>query len=169
MPHPTFGKLEPKYSLLVNPHVSYRLSSCPHCNRPTHPRKFALLLQIDGYGPLVHGKTCKYCSKCGMILVQQDDLETELMLTAAKLSPKLFGRRYEILGVVELKVFKAVLAGSSSDLAETLKHTSDFKKRFGLVSSPGGRYPAGKEPPLLPDHRPQIIPRPEGQRPGSGR
>jgi hypothetical protein len=44
------GKLPPRYSFMLNPHAEVRLSVCPKCRKPTHPRKFALFIHIDKVG-----------------------------------------------------------------------------------------------------------------------
>ncbi len=44
------GKLPPRYSFILNAHEGTRLSKCPRCEKLTYPRKFAFLLQVDGWG-----------------------------------------------------------------------------------------------------------------------
>ena len=69
------GKLPPRYSFMLNPHTEVRLSKCPKCQKATHLRKFALFIHIDEWGPMVLGKTCRYCSRCAMVMVQRTELE----------------------------------------------------------------------------------------------
>src|SRR5580700_308026 len=69
MARETIGQLTPRYSFLLNPYLDIRLSKCPGCNGLTHNRKFALFIHIDGWGPLVLGKTCRYCTSCELIIV----------------------------------------------------------------------------------------------------
>jgi len=78
MPHTRIGELLPRYSLLVNSHPEVRLSKCPKCRNATHLRKFALFIHIDKWGPMVLGKTCRYCSRCAMVMVQRTELKAEL-------------------------------------------------------------------------------------------
>ena len=78
MPNTRIGKLLPRYPLLVNSHAEVRLSKCPKCRNATHLRKFALFIHIDKWGPMVLGKTCRYCSRCAMVMVQRAELEAEL-------------------------------------------------------------------------------------------
>ena len=73
----TIGKGRARYSFILNPYCDVRLSKCPRCDRPTHPRKFALLIHVDTWGPLVLGKTGPYCSRCELIVAHQDELEAE--------------------------------------------------------------------------------------------
>jgi Zn-finger nucleic acid-binding protein len=78
MENTRIGKLLPRYSLLLNSHAEVRLSKCPKCQKVTHLRKFALFIHIDEWGPMVLGKTCRYCSRCAMVMVQRAELEAEL-------------------------------------------------------------------------------------------
>jgi hypothetical protein len=72
------GKSPTRYSFLLNPYSDVRLSRCPRCEKLTHPRKFPLFIDVKGHGPLVLGKTCRYCNRCELIMAHQDELEAEL-------------------------------------------------------------------------------------------
>jgi hypothetical protein len=135
------GKLKPRYSFLLNPHAEVRLSKCPRCERPTHLRKFSLFIHVEGWGPLVLGKTCRYCTPCELIMAQGHELETELAQSPAHLAPTAGGCGYLVLGTVERKVWQKGLEGSGTPMAEILEHTADFKEHFDLHYEPGGWYP----------------------------
>ena len=115
------GKLEPRYAFILNPYPDERLSKCPRCHAPTHPRKFALLIDIDEWGPLVLGKTCVYCSVCELIIVHQQELEGELALTFLERAPLIVGNEYTVFGTVEKSFWKSGL-GAGSTLGEMLEH-----------------------------------------------
>lgn len=157
MPPSRIGKLKPIYTLLLNPHTDVRLSRCPKCERPTFARKFPLLVHAQGHGLYVQAKTCKYCSRCKMVMVQQDELEAQLAHAARRRFPAALGHEYMIIGVAELKTFKKSIDGPTS-FGELLEHVSDFREQIGLSCSPGGWYREGHEPPVLPSSRPQRIP-----------
>src|SRR6185437_11058163 len=112
------GKLEPRYAFILNPYPGERLSKCPRCHAPTHPRKFALLVHVDEWGPLVLGKTCVYCSVCELIIVHQNELEAELAAHFLQLAPHLVGKKYMVLGTVEKSFWKAGLGGAGHTLEE---------------------------------------------------
>lgn len=152
------GKLKPVHSLLLNPHRDVKLSRCPHCQKQTFPRKFALLIHVEDWGFYVQGKTCKYCARCKMMLVQQNELEEELAHAANLRRPSALGSEYFIVGVVQTRTFRAELAGGPGNLADILHHTSDIRDQYGLSYSPGGWFKEGMTPPALPGHRPQRIP-----------
>src|SRR5205809_207302 len=151
------GKLRPVHTLLLNPHAEVRLSRCPKCDKLTYPRKFGLLIHVQGHGPYVQGKTCKYCSRCKMIMVQQDELEAQLALAAQQRFPAALGREYSVLGVVQTTVFKKWLQGKAGSLEELLDHVSDIRKQIGLAYSPGGWFGDDQKPPTLQPYRPQRM------------
>ena len=139
------GKLKPRYSFLLNPYSDIRLSKCPKCERPTHPRKFALFVHVDGWGPLILGKTSRYCTRCELIIVHQDELEAELANSFARLAPKVIGNDYLVVGTVDKKVWQRGLAGSGTQMGDVLDHLADFKKVLELEYEPGGWYRPDEE------------------------
>ena len=144
------------YALLLNPHNETRLSTCPRCRKLTHPRKFALVIGIAGIEPYVQGKTCKFCSKCSMVLVQQDELEFEIADAMRRRGVEAGGKRYDLIGVLAMRFFKQGLEGTVA--AGTLEKTSIFRRPFGLSYQPGGWYREGHEPPARPATREQRVP-----------
>src|SRR3989304_4775621 len=101
MPNRRIGKLPPRYSFMLNPHADVRLSKCPKCQKATHLRKFALLIHIDGWGAMALGKTCRYCSRCEMIMVHQDELEAQLAQSFSQIAPEGIGKTDMVLGTIE--------------------------------------------------------------------
>lgn len=140
------GKLPPRYSFMLNPHSEVRLSKCPKCQKLTHLRKFALFIHIDEWGPMTLGKTCRYCSRCELIMVHRDELEAQLAHSFSQIAPEVIGNEYMVLGTVEKKVWQEGLRGRGQQLAEILKHVADFKKEYDLEYEPGGWYPADQGP-----------------------
>jgi hypothetical protein len=138
------GKLAPRYTFILNPYPDERLSKCPLCHKLTHPRKFALFVHVEGWGPLVLGKTTVYCAPCELIVVHQAELEAELAHTVGPRSPEVLGNEYLVLGTVEKSVWKQSLGGAGGALREMLDHTAEFKKVLVLKVDPGGWF--------LPDH-----------------
>lgn len=135
------GKRPKRYKFILNPYTDVRLSKCPKCDRPTHPRKFPLLIQVKDADPLVLGKTCRYCTPCEIIIAHQDELEAQLVDKFTVLGPEFIGNPYVVLGTVDLKVWKAALAGEKIPLNEALDHVAEFKAHLDLEVS-GGWGPA---------------------------
>jgi hypothetical protein len=140
------GKLRPRYSFLLNPHAEVRLSKCPKCRKVTHLRKFALFIQIDEWGPMVLGKTCRYCSHCEMVMVQRAEIEAELAHGLNQLAPQVIGNDYLVLGTIQKKIWREGLDGQAKPLAEMLNRAADFKHQYELDYKPGGWYPATEGP-----------------------
>ncbi len=127
------GKLPPKYSFLLNPYSNVRLTKCPRCEHRTHSRKFALLIHIDEWGPLVLGKTGRYCTPCELIIVHQEELETELSHSPI---PAIANRNrkdgYLVLGTVDRAVWKKSLENPGTEMQKLLQHMADFKQYLEL-------------------------------------
>lgn len=90
------GKLPARYAFLLNAYPTERLSKCPLCHRPTHARKFALFLHLEEWGPMVLGKTCKYCARCELIIAHQQELESELAHGFRQIAPELHFLRTDL-------------------------------------------------------------------------
>ncbi len=114
MANTTIGQLPPRYSFLLNPHAEVRLSKCPKCQKVTHLRKFALLIHIDEWGPMVLGKTCRYCSRCEMVMAQRAELEAELAHGLNHIAPRVIGNDYLVLGTIQRKYGARDLMGKPS-------------------------------------------------------
>ena len=134
--------MPPRYGFILNPHAETRLSKCPRCEKLTYPRKFAFLIHVDGWGPMALGKTCKYCSRCELIMMHQDELEAELTYSFSKFAPEVIGNEYLVLGTIEKRVWQKGVKGEGTEVGEILKHVADFKKVYDLEYDPGGWCPA---------------------------
>jgi len=139
----TIGKLPPRYTFILNPYQDTRLSKCTICRKPTHMRKFALLIHIDEWGLLALGKTCRYCSQCELIIAHQDELENELVHFFERVAPEVIGKPYLVLGTVEKQRWKDSLGQKAYKLSEALEYVADFKEVLGLKIK-GGWSPAKK-------------------------
>lgn len=137
----TIGKLPPRYALLLNPYSDIRLSKCPICDRPTHPRKFALLINVGEAQPLVLGKTCRYCTRCELIIVHKDELEAELALRLRTIAPEEVGGKYLVLGTMDKKIWRQGLSEGGGPIDAFLRYVADFKQVFDLEVR-GGWGPA---------------------------
>lgn len=131
MPPKRIGKLPARYRFALNPFPEVRWSKCPRCEKPMHARKCPLLVHVEGHGPLVLGKTCRYCTPCEFILAHQAELEDELAYLFSRRKPEVVGNPYFVLGVVERTFWKKGLTGTL-DLNKTLEHTADIKRYMTL-------------------------------------
>ena len=142
------GRLPPRYAFMLNPYTATRLSRCPKCKKLTHYRKFVLFIHTDTWGPIAHGKTCRYCSRCELIMVHEDELKAELAHTLGQSSADAIGEDFVVLGTVEKKVWKEGLTGKALPLAEALRHVADFTGHYELGYDPGGWAPTGGRSPV---------------------
>lgn len=141
------GKKPARYLFLLNPYKDVRLSKCPKCGKATHNRKFALLIHINGWGPLAQGKTCRYCSHCKLIMAHKDELDEELARGMTKVASEAVGRDYTVLGTLDRNIWKRGLEGEAPPIGKILENAAQFRGVMRLEVSPGGWYPAGKSPP----------------------
>lgn len=135
------GKLPPKYKFILSQYQYERISSCPFCKKQTHPRKFPLLIHVTDWGPLVLGKTCKYCSPCELIVAHQHELEAEMAYAFSRIAPAVIGNDYLVVGTVEKKLWQQGLQEEMPELGKTLESVADFRKVYDLKIEPGGWYP----------------------------
>jgi hypothetical protein len=138
------GGRPPRYSFILNPYVDVRLSKCPQCDRPTHPRKFALFIHVDGCRPLVLGKTCRYCTRCELIVAHQDELEAELAHSLGRIAPEAVGGEYLVIGTMDRKAWQQGLR-SAPEVATSLEHVAEFRKILDLKVE-GGWGPPDRPP-----------------------
>ena len=129
----SIGKLPPRYKFILNPHADTRLSRCPLCQRQTHRRKFAFLVHVEDWGPLILGKTGPFCSPCELIIIHQDELETELAISFTRLKPAAIGSDYLVVGTVDKRYWQAGLAGNPATLDGMRAKMAEFKKIYRLA------------------------------------
>ena len=134
---------------MLNPFPEARLSSCPGCRKLTYPRKFPLFIHVEEWGPLIQGKTCKYCSRCELIMCDQAELEGQLAHSFERLKPEVIGNEYLVVGTVETKTWREGMEERPPLLNETLEHMADFKRYSDLQYDPGGWRLEGSGPRYL--------------------
>jgi hypothetical protein len=140
------GKLPPRYRFALNPFPEVRWSKCPRCERLTFSRKFPLLIHMEEYGPVVLGKTCRYCARCEFIIAHQEELEAELAYLFSQMAPEVVGNDYFVMSVVERKTWQK---GRQEvvNWEELLQHAADIKQYYTL-NDPRPRWvPSSPEPP----------------------
>ena len=71
--------------------------------------KFPLFIHVEGFGTLVLGKTCRYCSRCELIVDHRDELESQLANGPAQLKPCAGG--YLVIATMDMKAWQPGLKG----------------------------------------------------------
>ena len=56
-------------------------------------------------GPMALGKTCRYCSRCELIIVHQNELEAQLAHSFSQIEPAMIGNTYRIFGTIPKKIW----------------------------------------------------------------
>ncbi len=143
-----FGELKPRYRFAINPFPGVRWSRCPRCDKLTHARKFPLLIGLEPLTLITLGKTCRYCTPCEFIVVDQEELETELVIACEQRgNPEMIGNPYHVLGTVELKHWKEAMRNGMR-MEDLRAHTADIKS-FYTLNDPRPRWVAAE--PAAPD------------------
>ena len=133
--------MPPRYSFILNPYEDLRLSKCPKCDQPTRLRKFVLVIYVDRFGGLMAlGKTSRFCPRCDLIVVHQDELEHELTIAFESRNPDVIGNDYLVLGTMDRMVWRKNLKDGVS--GDVLDHVVDFKEYLDLRYDPGGWRPS---------------------------
>lgn len=119
--------IKTRYTLAINPFTDFKASKCLWCNKPTYARKFPLLIIVENTNPLALGFTCKYCSKCELIVAHKKELEEQLYITFKEVDPTAVGKPYKVMGTVDKSKWKKSI-GTKSDPLEVYNQTYWFKK-----------------------------------------
>jgi hypothetical protein len=104
-----------------------------------------LLIHVDGHGPVILGKTCRYCTPCEFIVAHREELEAELERVFSRRKPEVVGNDYFVLGVVTRGAWKKGMAGAL-DWEELRANTTDMKQYLEL-SDPRPRWVLTYPPP----------------------
>src|SRR5215213_4584680 len=126
MPRKHLGKLRPRYRFALHPFREVRWGRCPRCRKLMHPRKFPLLIHVEGAGLVVLGKTCQYCTPCEFIIAHREEVETQLTILFEEKRPEVVGNEYLVVGTVERDTWRGSLTDPIG-VAELLEHTADIK------------------------------------------
>ena len=135
------GKLKARYSFALNKYNDIRFSKCPRCNHNTYNRKFIFFIHLDDWGPLLLGKTCKYCSKCELIVAHKNELEEQLILFCTRYCEENIGKEYLVMGTIDKKKGKEGFSGKKLDFDDVLNHMSDFIDYIKIKYDYGGWIP----------------------------
>ena len=64
-------------------------------------RKVPLFIHVQPTYPTTINKHCRYCPKCDILIVHQDELERMLTLAFQNRKPEIIGNDYLVLGTLE--------------------------------------------------------------------
>jgi|APSaa5957512622_1039677.scaffolds.fasta_scaffold04066_4 hypothetical protein len=126
-----FGKLPPKYKFILNPYQDVRFSSCLRCSGKTLIRKVPLFVHVYPEHPTTINKRCRYCPKCDLLIVHQDELETSLVLSHREDRPEIVGNEYLVLGTLSPSAWRK-RNKEPLNMGNAQENVHDFKERFDI-------------------------------------
>jgi hypothetical protein len=95
----------------------------------------SLVIHVNDFGPVILGKTCRFCLRCDTVIAHKVELD-KLLSTVVKTSQP----EYLVLGTADRATYRRGLAGSAT-LEEVVAHMSDFKSYWNVEITPAGWYP----------------------------
>lgn len=138
---PKFGNLPPKYRFILNPYKDARFSTCPNCSGKILVRKVPLFIHGQPTYPTTINKHCRYCPKCDILIVHQDELEHMLTLTFQKHNPEIIGNEYLVLGTHEPSSWRK-REKEPIGFGNVQEHVHDFKEYLNVKYIPAHWGPA---------------------------
>jgi hypothetical protein len=125
----------------LNPYEDMACTRCPKCDEKTKIRKHCLVIHIEPEFLSSLNKSCRYCSKCDLIIVKQRDLEGLLVTICEQNAPDIICNEYLVFGTMDRKDWKNIQTGKISQ-QEAIKCTYPFKdvwkfevSRVGILKS----------------------------------
>src|SRR6185437_13115972 len=97
-------------------------------------------------------KTCRYCSRCDLVIAHQDEVEEQLVMMLQEHRPELVGNAYLVIGTLDVEVWER---GRHTPL--TVQEMIDNLHDFERVRSIGRAVPDGPRPGRRPQA--QALPR----------
>lgn len=131
---------ESHHYFFLNPYEDMAFTRCPKCDEKTKIRKHCLVIHIELKFLSSINKSCRYCSKCDLIIVKQTDLERLLVTICEQNAPDIIGNEYLVFGTMDRKDWKNGQTGKISQ-QEAIKCTYPFKDVWKFEVRPGGWYP----------------------------
>ena len=123
------GKQPPRYDFFLNPYEDARFTSCPKCSRKTGQRKAPLVIFVNPIDPVALNYTCRYCTKCDLLIAHQDEIEAHLTQIFMQRKPEVIGNNYIVLGTMDRADWKRGLQQPLT-FDEMEKCLHDFKQEL---------------------------------------
>ena len=130
-----------RHYYFLNPYEDCAFTRCPKCDSKTRIRKFPLVIHVYPEQLVFLNKKCRYCVKCDLIIANQSEVESLMIICLEKVSPDLIGNKYLTIGILDRKDWREANKGKlNSD--EILDRINIFKNVLKFELIPGGWYPA---------------------------
>ncbi len=135
-------KLKRRYRFFLSPYEQYAFTRCPRCEGKTNVRRFPLAIHIeaDPIQLFILNKTCRYCTRCELIIAKKSDVESLLAAAFERRRPEIVGNEYFIFGVLEQKDWQQSNKGKLSQ-GDAVERAIFFKEVLNFEVIPAGWYP----------------------------
>ena len=100
-----------------------------------------LFIHVQPTYPTTINKKCRYCPKCEILIVHQDELEQMLILTYQQHKPEIIGNEYLVLGTLEPASWRK-REKEPIEFGNVQEHVHDFKEYLTVKYIPAHWEPA---------------------------
>jgi len=143
---PRFGTLPPKHNFVMNPYHDIKIKKCPYCEYKTGTIKIPLMIHIKPVYWLSLNQSCRYCSKCDLLIANKLDVEHSLTEMFRENNPEIIGNEYYVIGTVEKTAWQKGMKNAKHG-QDIMSHTNDFIKHYpDLRATKPGWYAPGQKP-----------------------
>jgi hypothetical protein len=130
-----------KFRFFLNPYQDAAFTKCPRCGNKTNLRKFPLVIHIEPDQLFALNKTCRYCTRCELIITRKSELESLMAASFEQRRPQIVGNQYLVFGTLErgdwLESKKRGLSEADAvERALVFKDVLNFKPVGGWVFDP---------------------------------
>lgn len=135
-----------RYYFYLNPYRDAAFTRCPRCENKTNLRKFPLAIHIEPNQLFVLNKTCRYCTRCELIIVKKLELESLMATGFEQRRPEIVGNKYFVFGTLQRQDWRESNKSgfSEADAVERVivfKDVLNFKMVGGWVLNPKAARP----------------------------
>jgi hypothetical protein len=92
-----------RYYFYLNPYKDAAFTRCPRCENKTSLRKFPLAIHIEPDQLFALNKTCRYCTRCELIITKKVELESLIAAGFEQRRPQIIGNQYFVFGTLQRK------------------------------------------------------------------
>jgi len=133
------GVAKPKrrYRFFLNPYKDAAFTRCPRCENKTNLRKFPLVIHIEPRQLFALNKTCRYCTRCELIIARKSEVEALMTAAFETARPEVVGNKYFVFGVLERKDWQQAKQGTLLE-SETVERVVVFKDVLSFELVGGG-------------------------------
>lgn len=131
--------MKKKHKFFLNPYSDCAFTKCPKCDTKTKIRKFILVINIKPQKLFLLNKQCKYCTKCDLIIVKKQEIESLMTASMIKENPQIIGNNYLVIGTLERQDWKQGNQGLLSS-KEIIERVYVFEDEWEFEVIPAGWY-----------------------------